>query len=125
MVVRSMPYEIIWETSGVAFRFSGVVSDEDLITSNEDVYASPLFRSLRYQIVDFSPIEGFEVPSATIRRVAESDRRAAQANPDVRVAIITSAVLVRGMSNMYALTHDSMGDTWAVEILKHEKAARV
>ena len=120
-----MSCEISWEPSGVVFRFSGVVSDEDLIASNEEVlYTSPLFPIMRYQIVDFSMVEEFDVSSATVRAVAESDRRAAETNPDVKEAIITSAPLIRGMSNMYALTHESMGGTWTVEIFEREKEAR-
>ena len=119
-----MPYEISWEPVGVLFRFSGVVSDEDLVASNEEVYTHPLFPAMTYQIVDFSPIEEFAVSSATVRAVAESDLRAAQANPNVKVAIITSAILMRGMSNMYALTHESKGGTWTVEIFEREKEAR-
>ena len=119
-----MPYEIIWETSGVVFRFSGKVSDEELVASNEDVYTSPLFPSMKYQILDFSLIESFDVASATVRQVAESDRRAAKANPNVKTAIFGSDALMRGMSNMYALIHESVGGTWAVEIFEHEKEAR-
>ncbi len=119
-----MSYEISWEPSGVVFRFSGVVSDEDLIASNEEVHTSPLFPTMRYEIVDFSLIEEFGASSATVRAIAESDQRAAETNPDVKEAIITSAPLIRGMSNMYALTHESKGGTWTVEIFEREKEAR-
>ena len=119
-----MPYEISWEPSGVAFHFTGVVSDEDMIASNGQVYASPCFGAMEYQIVDFSMIEKFEVSSATIWTVAESDRKAARTLPDVKVAIITSAPFMRGMSNMYSLAHSGRGGSWTTQIFEREEDAR-
>lgn len=119
-----MPYKIIWETSGVVLRYSGRVSDEEIIASNDDVYASPLLPSMKYQILDFSLIESFDVASATVRQIAESDRRAAETNPNVKTAIFGSHALMRGLSNMYALIHEAVGGTWAVKIFDHEKEAR-
>ncbi len=37
-----MPYQLGWEPLGVVHRFSGVVSDEDLMAATEEVNASPL-----------------------------------------------------------------------------------
>ena len=119
-----MPYELSWEPSGVVFRFSGVVSDEDLVASNGEVYASPLFQTMKYQIVDFSMIDKLDVSYEIVRRVADSDRRASESNPDVKVAIITSAPFVRGMSNVYALSHEAKGGTWTTQIFEREEDAR-
>ena len=119
-----MPYELSWEPLGVVFRFSGVVSDGDLVASNNEVYANPLFPTMTYQIVDFSVIEEFGVSSETIRVVAEMDRRAAESNPAVKAAIIATTTLLRGMSNMYALNHEAMGGTWVVKFFESEKEAR-
>ncbi len=119
-----MPYELSWEPLGVVFRFSGVVSDEELIASNEEVYTSRLFPAMKYQIVDFSMIEKLDVSSAVVRAVADSDRRAAKTNPDVKVAIITSEPFIRGMSNMYALVHEARGGRWAMELFEAEEDAR-
>ncbi len=119
-----MPYELSWEPLGVVFRFSGVVSDEELIASNGEVYTSRLFPAMKYQIVDFSIIEKLDVSSAAVRSVADSDRRAAETNPDVKVAIITSDPFVRGMSNMFALHHEARGGSWTTELFEREEDAR-
>ena len=119
-----MPYELSWEPSGVVFRFSGVVSDEDLMAANEDVYSSPLLPGMKYQIVDFSIIEMLDVSFEVVRRVAELDRKAAETNPHVRVAIITSAPFVRGMSNVYAISHETKGGAWTTKVFEREEDAR-
>jgi hypothetical protein len=119
-----MPYEISWEPLGVLFRFWGVVSPEDIIASNQEVYASPLFPAMKYQIVDYSLVEKLDVSSTTVRTVANSDRRVAETNPDVKVAIITSAPFIRGLSNVYAATHEVRGGSWTTKIFEREEDAR-
>ena len=56
-----MPYKVIWEHEGLVFRFSGVVSDEELVGATEEVNSNPLFPAVNYQIVDFSVIDKFGV----------------------------------------------------------------
>ena len=119
-----MPYKVIWEHEGLVFRFSGVVSDEELIASNDEVYTNRRFPAMKYQIVDFSAIDKFDVSANAVRQVADMDRRASETNPDVRVAIITSAIFVRGMSNMYALGHEARGGSWITELFESEENAR-
>ena len=119
-----MPYKLSWEPFGVVCRFSGVVSDEELVAVNEEVHASALFAAIEYLIVDFSMIERFDVSSATVRSVAALDRAAAEINPHVRVAIITSEVFLRGMANMYAIEHEVAGGSWSTEVFEREEDAR-
>ena len=119
-----MPYEVSWEPSGVVQRYSGVVSDEDVIAANREVYANPLLPAMKYQIVDFSTIEKLDVSNATVQAVAGMDERAAVLNPGVKVAIITSAPFVRGMSNMYALSHRARGGSWTTKSFEREEDAR-
>ena len=119
-----MPYKLDWEPSGVVFRFSGVVSDEDLLASNEDVYAHSSFSTLKYELVDFSAIGKADVSSETVRTVADLDLAAAKINPHVKVAIIVNTDFGRGMSSMYALSQESTGGTWRTEIFDNEEDAR-
>ena len=119
-----MPYEVSWEPLGVVARFSGVFSDEDLIAEQWEVYANPLFPAMKYLIVDLSLVEKFAVSSETVRTVAVSDKRASETNPDVKIAVITSAAVIRGMSNIYAITHEVSGGSWTTKIFEREEDAR-
>ena len=115
-----MPYKLEWESSGVIFRYSGVVSDEDLKASNAEVYASPLLSELRYQIVDFSGMKRYKVESATLREVAQLDEVAARSNPNLKIAVVSSLPLIRGMSSIYRHTHEGTGGTWETELFESE-----
>ena len=119
-----MPYEFNWEPLGVVAHFSGVVLDEELIAATKEVYASPLLPVMKYLIVDFSLTEKLAVSSEIVLSVANSDQRASKTNPDVKVAIITSSPLVRGLSNVYAATHEVKGGSWTTKIFECEENAR-
>lgn len=119
-----MPYELTWESAGVVHRFSGVVTDEELIAATREVNADDRLADVRYQIVDFSTIQTFDVSSAAVRRVAALDLVASITNPDVKVAIITLGAFVRGMSNMYRLGHEAGGGSWATRVFEAEDEAR-
>ena len=71
-----------------------------------------------------SVIEKFDVDGHGIRAVADLDRRAAETNPDVKIAIITSATFLCGMANMYALSHEAGGGSWVTETFEREEDAR-
>ncbi len=119
-----MPYEVSWEPLGVVIRASGVLLDEDSIAVNEELYASPLFPVMKYQIIDFSLIEKFDLSSERVRITADRDRIAAETNPDMKIAVITSNTLVRGMANMYATYHAVRGGSWTSKIFECEDDAR-
>ena len=119
-----MPYEISWQPLGVVYNFSGVVSDEDLCAATEEVNASPLLPAMKYLIADFSSIEKFDVSSVSVRMIANSDSRASKTNPDVKVAIISASLFMRGMSNIYAITHQAAGGSWTTKVFQCEEDAR-
>jgi len=119
-----MPYEISWEPLGVVLRASGVVSDEDSIAVNEELNASPLLPLMKYQIVDFSLIEKFDLSSERIWITAERDRIAAETNPDMKIAVIATSALIRGLTNMYARAHEAKGGSWVTKIFEREEDAR-
>ena len=119
-----MPYQASWEPLGVALHFSGVVSGKDLIAANREVQTSPALPTMKYLIVDFLAAAEFDIGIGTARTVAVLDQNAAGTNPDVKVAIITSSALVRGMSSVYALYHKVMGGSWTTEIFAREVDAR-
>ena len=119
-----MSHEITWEATGVVCHFSGIVSSEEIVEVKAEVFDDPRIREISYQIADFTQLEKLEVSADAVREVAVIDRRLSEVNPDVRVAVITSESFVRGISNLYALTHDSLGGNWITEAFEYEEDAR-
>jgi len=69
-----MPYETHWEVDGIHWVFTGVLSPDDLLRSNLELYEDSRFESIKYEIADFRAIESFTVTAGTIRRVARMDK---------------------------------------------------
>ena len=117
-----MAYATHWEKAGIRWVFTVDVTDQDLILANTDLYDDPRFPALKYEIVDFLNVTKFSATSDTIRRVSKMDRAAAEKNPNVKVAILTTKALMTGLSRMYEM---SAGDTpWKVGIFGDEASAR-
>ena len=117
-----MPYETHWEDEGIRWVFSGIVTDDDLLRCNLELYDDERFESIRYEIADFRAGESFAVTAKTLRRVARMDKDQAVRNPSVKVAVIAAAAVQKGLAQVYAL---SGGDTlWVTEVFDTEEDAR-
>jgi hypothetical protein len=119
-----MAYETFWEPQGIRWVFSGTVTDEDLIRSNEELYEDPRFPEIRYEIADFRSVEGIleNASSETVRRVARMDMAQSSRNPDLKVAILATTLLIKGFARMYALFGDE--SRWEIRIFETEEDAR-
>jgi len=117
-----MPYEAHWEDEGIRWVFSGIVSDDDLMRCNLELYDDERFESIRYEIADFRAGESFTVTAKTLRHVARMDKDQAVRNPSVKVAVIATAIVQKGLAQVYAL---SGGETpWVTEVFDTEESAR-
>ncbi len=96
-----MPYQIIWSERGVEWIYSGVLTGEEIIQSNEAIYGDPRFDDLRYQIVDFTNVVKFEVSEQDMKRMAYYDRVAVRSNPRIRLAVIAPEAVGRSIAETY------------------------
>ena len=119
-----MSYELIWEDRGVLFQFQNVVTGDELVQSNLDVYADPKFESIEYELAMFSDSVEFEASSETVRRVANMHAEASKRNPNIIVAIVASQLVIRGLANLYRLNSEIAGGTWETEFFETEQEAR-
>ena len=118
---RIMPYELSWEGGGVRTAFRGVVTADDLIRSNLEIYKDARFETIRYEIADFREAESRTFDAEAIRSVAHLDRAQSVRNPNMKVAIIASGALARGFARVYAL---SGGDSpWVTQFFETEEDA--
>ncbi len=119
-----MPYEVTWEDRGVLWRFWDVVTGDELVQANLDIYSDPKFESMEYEIAIFSDSVVFKASTETVRRVAEMDMDASKKNPKVVVLVVASQLVIRGLVNLYRLQHEAMGGSWKIEYFDTEEEAR-
>ncbi|PKP30742.1 MAG: hypothetical protein CVU00_13430 [Bacteroidetes bacterium HGW-Bacteroidetes-17] len=48
-----MTYKIFWEDRGLNIKWSGIITDEEIIRPNGEIYGNKLFENIDYQIADF------------------------------------------------------------------------
>lgn len=98
-----MPVEVkyIDDGIGVEFHLTGIVSGEDVLKANAEVYQKKRLQRQCYQILDRTQCDQYQISSEDIRKIAEQDIAAAKINPDIVIAIIASSKLEFGLSRMY------------------------
>ena len=96
-----MPYSTTWEPGGVIWTFWGVVSGDEILRSNQEIYGDTRFDDLTYQIVDLTRVERFEVTRDDMALIAASDKAAARSNPNIRVAVAACDDVPRQLSLFY------------------------
>ncbi len=119
-----MPYELIWEDRGVLWRFRDVVTGDELVQANLDIYSNSRFESMEYELAIFLDSVVFEASTETVRLVAELDASASKRNPKVLLAIVASQMVIRGLANLYRLQSEVAGSTWKTEFFETEEEAR-
>jgi hypothetical protein len=96
-----LPYSTRWEPRGVVWKFAGRVTGHELLSANHEIYGDARFDEMRYQIVDLTEVEVFDVTEEDMLVVAANDRAAARSRANVRVAVATADEMVRQLSEMY------------------------
>ncbi len=119
-----MPCELIWEDRGVLFKFRDVVTGDELVQANLDIYSDPRFESVEYELFVFPDSVVIKVSAEKVRRVAELDAEASIRNPNILVAVVASQLVIRGLVNLYSIQHEVSGGTWKTDYFETEEEAR-
>ena len=83
-----MAYHIQWLSRGLIRTLKGTLTIDDFLRSNNEIFGSEHFDSMRYMIVDFREVEVYHATMLDVRRVAYLDKAAAKSNPRIKVAVV-------------------------------------
>jgi len=121
-----MSYIFTIEEQGTHTAFSGDFTNEDLINSGNEISQLPHFSNIKYQIVDFNNVNAFPVETHAIIAVAEQDAELFKINPNIKVAIIATKQVIKGLTNMYHTYAEIAGNNvaWEVKNFETEDDAR-
>jgi hypothetical protein len=106
-----MPHAISIEEQppGVVITLTGLIHGSEIHALNEELMATEAFARWRYQIWDFSQIEGIDINADQIRDFAMQDARAIKLNPDQRVAIIPRPSPNSGLDRVFHIMEGVWG----------------
>ena len=98
-----MPIEVnyIDDGKGVEILASEVVTGKELIAAQDKIYAPYTLAAQQYHIIDKSQCTEYAVTAADILIISEMDRKAAQINPNIIMAIIESSSLQFSLSEVW------------------------
>lgn len=83
-----MTVELVFYDNGVLLAHSGIVTDEDLLESDKDLYGHTYPQGLQFQIVDLSDVRDFQASHQTMRYLGEKDREFSQMNDRQLIVVI-------------------------------------
>lgn len=107
----------------MTWTFWGVVTGDELLRANREIYGDERFDEIRYQIVNLTRVERFDVTPADMAVMAENDHAAARANPSVKVAVAASDETIRQLSLYYeAQSSDSAWDQQVFDTLSEAES---
>ena len=116
-----MPHKTNLETHGVYWQFFGVVTFSEIMTANQEVWDTPIWEDLRYQIVDFLNIEKLDLREDQAAAAAYMDKAASKISPQMKVAFVADGPESVDLCNEYIATLDAPG--WEARIFDDVAAA--
>lgn len=118
-----MPYEAIWEDKGIYWKYQGILTGDDLLQSNMNIYGDSRFDNLRYQLVDMLDVESFDVETEAMEAVTAMDEAASQTNPSLIIAVVSAHIQAKQLVELYETT--TGGAPWETEMFESVEEARV
>lgn len=98
-----MPIQINYldKGTGIEIIASGIVTGEEIINANKEIYNEENLYKQRYQIIDRSHCSKFEVFAEEIEAIAEIDNQASEKNPNIIIAVVSTTAIQYGMTEMW------------------------
>ncbi|QDU74463.1 hypothetical protein Pan97_14710 [Bremerella volcania] len=83
-----MSFALEFHDNGVFLVFADVVTDEQLLESDEGLYRHTYPEGLQFQLVDLSDVRDFQASHKTMRYLGEKDREFSQANGRQLIVVV-------------------------------------
>jgi len=102
-----VPHSIIWESVGLYRIFSGLVSAEEILESNLELYNDVRFSNARYIINDFTEISDLSIQPADLPAFASTDEMVSQLKHEFTIALVVPQNAYVGLAkSLCELTKD-------------------
>lgn len=119
-----MPYTTSWETNGIVWRYSGVVTDNNILDANYEFYGDYRSDTAKYQIVDGMAITSLEVSEDLIEQLAIMDAESSRRIKDVKVALVGTDSEVTASFQAYIDASQENGGKWSFGLFADVESAR-
>jgi hypothetical protein len=83
-----MPYTTEWLNHGIIWTYTDILTGNELLESNLEIFGDERFDELRYQIVDLRAITAIQATESHMRKIAHLDMAAALTNSRIKIAVV-------------------------------------
>jgi len=123
-----MPIQIKYRDNGLGVLFigAGIVTGEDIINSNREIFSSAeKMKNYKYSLIDYLNISGFNVSNAEIQIIISQDKKASELIPDAVIAITAKKDLEFGVSRMWEIIAENESLQWEIMVFKDREKAEL
>lgn len=94
-------FNFLEDGRGVEFISTGVVTGDEVIAANKQIYTDEILVKLRYKIIDRTGCTDYRVYSEALRVIADQDREAAKVNANFVILIVSPTPVQYGFTRMW------------------------
>ena len=118
-----MPIQIhaLDDGKGVEVLATGVVTGQEVLAANREVYVRDTLEKLRYKLIDRTHCTHYAVTPLEMKIVAMQDVQASKINADLVIVLVTRGKLQYGMTRMWQLLSEKSG--FRTKIFKDRESA--
>ena len=109
-----MPYTTTWTSNGVIWTYSGVLTGQEALQSNIEIYGDERFDDLDYQIADFTQVTENQISEIHTKKIAYLDQAAAETNSRIKVAIVIEDSSFLNTADIYSEL--SQNSPWQLKV---------
>jgi len=119
-----MSYQTIWETKGVLWQYTGIVTTHDVVNSNNEFYGDPRSEDIFYQLVDGSQIEKLELDESALELLAATDYAAALTIRQLKIAFVATRPEIIAFFQTYIDHANEFNSNWQYKTFNNIDSAR-
>ncbi len=119
-----MPHITIWEENGIYWKYSGVVTLQEVFEANNEMYGNPKFDHISYQIVDFLEVDKLDFKDEDVAVPAATDFSTTTYVRPQKIALVANALPIRVLCHSYIEESLEMGSPWQFQLFHTLEEAR-
>lgn len=119
---EALPHETTLMPNGVHWRFHGVLTMDEIVEANSEIWNRHDWDSFTFQIVDLLAVQKAELGDSDMIAVSSMDKASARTAAKMRIALVATEPTLRDLCTIYAedMTHPG----WESRLFNDLESAR-
>lgn len=96
-----MSYENVWKEKGLHRKFDGMITGQEILSSNLSLHGDDRFKDMSYIINDFTQIENFMISDSDISKIAALDITVSVYSKQIKIIIVATNENLLSWAELY------------------------